>query len=70
MIERAALCRLALPIAMESLTSFFFVQRQPTLTRQMFDDRPRRDELVQTEEEEFYEVDFPLTNPETHNIGT
>ena len=21
-------------------------------------------------EEEFYEVDFPLTNPETHNIGT
>ena len=24
--------------------------RQPTLTRQMFDDRPRRDELVQTED--------------------
>jgi hypothetical protein len=21
-------------------------------------------------EEEFYEIDFPLTNPETHNIGT
>ena len=23
-----------------------------------------------TQEAEFYEIDFPLTNPETHNIGT
>ena len=30
----------------------------------------RAKERFSTGEEEFYEVDFPLTNPETHNIGT
>ena len=26
--------------------------------------------MIAIAEAEFYEIDFPLTNPETHNIGT